>query len=154
MAADCIALNDGSRILLNDGTSCILLNVQTGTDIVGTHAVPLVGPRPQQLIPVEFSFWLKSCLITKTGMRFCIKSPLLRQIESSIKIKSSLLREVTQSFKVKSTILVREKIKIFIQSTILTHESWKVMGVLANTKNKKLKKVLLRKLREFLDEDG
>ena len=154
--ADCIVQNDGSLILLNDGSSCILLNEQVavvGVDIVGTHPVPFIGARAEQLIPVEFSFWLKSCLIAKTGMKFCIKSPLLKQTASSIKIKSSLLREIAQSFKIKSTTLVKEKVKIFIESALLVKESAK-MGMFANIKNPKLKKVLLRKLREFLDEDG
>jgi len=55
--ADCIIKNDDGLILLNDGTSCILLNEQvaaTGVIIDGTHATQLIGPRVGRLFFVVF----------------------------------------------------------------------------------------------------
>jgi len=56
---DSILLNDGSSFLvLNDGSSTILLNAhEAGINIRGRQAGQQVG-RPQQLIPVEFTFQL------------------------------------------------------------------------------------------------
>lgn len=155
--ADCIVQNDGtSLILLNDGTSCILLNEQptdVGVKIEGTHPTPLIGPRPEQLIPVEFTFLLKSCLITITKLRICVRSPLLIFTKSNVKVKAALLTEVIQHYKLKSTLFVKEFVRIRMKSALLIRETVKA-GIFANIKNKKLRKVLLRKLREFLDEDG
>ena len=153
---DCVALNDGTSVfLLNDGTSCILLNTQIeeaqGVTIEGTHAVPLVGPRAEQLLPVEFSFILRSCLITRTKLRICVKSSLTLIIQASLKFKSALLLDAKYHTKIKSATLVREVEKIGIKSTTLVKEVWRT-GIFANAKNKKLKEVLLRKLREMLDD--
>jgi len=155
MAHSVVLLNSGSKVLLNDGTSFVLLNdKEPGVHTVGTHAQPLIGPRPEQLIPVEFSFILKACLITKTLLKICVRSPLLIFTKSNVKVKSALLREVTQHYKLKSAILVKESfIRIRFKSALLIRETVKA-GIFANIKNKKLRKVLLRKLREYLDEDG
>lgn len=154
---DCIALNDGTSVfLLNDGTSCILLNTQieeAGVNIDGVHAVPFIGPRAEQLIPVEFTFLLKACLITLTKLRICVRSPILIFTKSNVKVKSALLMEVVQHYKLKSTLFVKEFIRIRMESALLIRETVKA-GIFANAKNKKLKEVLLRKLKEFLDEDG
>jgi len=155
--ADCIVLNDGSSlILLNDGTSCILLNeqpVDAGVIIEGTHPQPLIGPRAEQLIPVEFTFLIKACLITKTLLKVCVRSPILIFTKSNVKVKSALLTEVIQHYKIKSTLFVKEFIRIRFKSATLVKETVKA-GIFANAKNKKLKEVLLRKLKEFLDEGG
>ena len=158
MADDnCISKNDDGLILLNDGSSCILLNTQIeevggGVVIEGTHATPLIGPRAEQLIPVEFSFILKACLITKTLLRICVKSPILIFTKANVKVKSAILNEVTQHYKFKSTLFVKEFIRIKMKSATLVRETVKA-GIFANAKNKKLKEVLLRKLKEYL-EDG
>lgn len=155
--ADCIIKNDDGLILLNDGTSCILLNaapvVGGGVTLEGVHAVPLIGARGLQLIPVEFTFWLRAGLLIKVGFKFRLISTLLRVIQSNIKLKSSLLVESASSLKIKSALLIeciREKIGI--KSLILTKtRSTFILG--SKTENKKLKKVLLRKLREYMEDD-
>jgi len=155
--ADCVALNDGtSLVVLNDGTSCVLLNTdvgEAGVQITGTHATQLIGPRAARQDPVEFTFWLKSELIVKVMYRFQLLSTLLRVIQSNIKLKSILLIEISNSLKLKSMLIkpVWERIKF--QSSLLTKtKSSFILG--SKTENKKLKKALLRKLREYLEEDG
>ena len=153
--ADCWQLEDGSgNWLLEDGSGCWLLETQApGIQIEGTHAQPLIGPRAEQLIPMEFSFILKACLITKTLLRICITSPILIFTKSNVKVKSAILREVIQHYKLKSTLIVKEFIRIKMKSALLVRETMKAR-IFAKSSNKKLKQVLLRKLREFLDEDG
>ena len=155
---DCIALNDGTSVfLLNDGTSCILLNTQIeeavpGFTISGQHAGIALFGRPEQLIPVEFTFKLISCLITKTGIKICVRSTIIRTTKISSKLKSALLLESKLHLRFKSATIVKEVEKIGIKGAILIKEAWK-SGIFANAKNKKLKEVLLRKLREMLDND-
>ncbi len=152
---DSVLLNAGigQVVLLNNGTH-VLLNIHVpGVKIINQHATPLIGPRAEQLIPVEFSFILRACLITKTLLRICITSPLLIFTKSNVKVKSAILREVTQHYKLKSTLIVKEFIRIKVKSALLIRETVKAR-IFAKAKNKKLKEVLLRKLREFLDEDG
>ncbi len=170
---DCLLLNtsNGGReyLLLNLGSqSCLLLNSQQGgVEIAGRHATPLIGPRALQLIPVEFTFRLKSCLITKIGLKVCAKSTLRVITKSSFKIKSSILNKIKEtygikastlikerftSFKVKSNTLVLKKVQAGLFANVNTKN--KIETSLTKHKNKKKKEFLLRKLKEMLDEDG
>ena len=155
--ADSILMNDGSSFILRNDGGQILLNAHVavgGVDIVGTHAVPLVVRRGLQLIPVEFTFWLKSCIIINIAAQMRFKSTLICPTKSSIKLKASLLVESVSSLKLKSSLLIEcIRNKFRIQSPLLT-QSRSTFLFRSETKNKKLKKVLLRKLKEFLDEDG
>ena len=126
--------------------------VTAGVQIEGIHAVPLVGRRAELLIPVEFMFRLKSELIVQVVYRFKLLSTLIREIYSNIKLKSPLLIETFNSLKLKSSLLVEcihEKIKL--QSTLLT--KYNVHSYSPGIEKKKLKEVLLRKLKEMVDDD-
>ena len=139
----------------------------TGLTLSGTHATQAfyTGPKAEQLIPIEFIFKIKSCLITKTKMRICTKSALRTPIRFSAKFKSVLLSEVKTPLKVKSTLLqVRENVKLFLTSTLIIREDYKI-GLFANVKDKalrkklaknyknnKVKEFLLRRLKDMLDD--
>jgi len=129
----------------------------TGLTLSGTHATQAfyTGGRQEQLITVEFIFKLKSCLITKTGLRICAKSALRLPTKLSTKLKSVLLSEIKSPYKIKSTLLqVKENVKIFLTSTLIVKENYKI-GVFANVKDKTLRKKLSKKyknnkIKEFL----
>jgi len=153
MADNLLEINDaGDTLEINDAGDQLLISVEVvgGVDIVGVHAVPL--QRVLQLIPVEFTFWLKSALIVKVEYRFTLISTLLTELYASIKLKSPLLIEVFNSLKLKSLLIkpIWERIKL--QSTLVT-KSESLFAIESKTKNKKLKKVLLKKLREYLEDD-
>ena len=64
---DSLLKNDNGFIVLNDGTSQILLNAHTavsGVTIEGTHAT-IIKKRRTKLINVEFTFWLISSLVKR-----------------------------------------------------------------------------------------
>jgi len=69
-----VLLNDGSNLLLNDGSK-VLLNSQ-GVDIIGTHPTPAlaVRPRGRQLIPVEFTFWIRAFLKLDVFWKVSVRS--------------------------------------------------------------------------------
>jgi len=80
--ADCLGKNDGGLFLLNDGTSCILLNSQTsGVQIEGQHGTASVLriPRRQKLINVFFTFQLISRLTHKTEIQILDFARLLKK---------------------------------------------------------------------------
>jgi len=63
-----LLLNTGDKVLLNDGTSNVLLNVQdaqTGITISGTHASIQTQNRPEVILQVEFSFRIKAGIIAQ-----------------------------------------------------------------------------------------
>jgi len=160
--------NDGGFFLLNDGIGCILLNTDTGGVIIkNQHATPLVGRRGQQLITVEFTFILKSCLITKAKIRVCMRSTLRAVTKTNVKVKSFLLSKFKESFAITSHLLrVQQFNTVKLKASTLVIREAKI-GLFANTKNKNMKKViltkfkkkklkelLLRRLKEELDKDG
>jgi len=162
LADSFVLLNDGtSFVLLNDGVSkVILLDVAaptTGLKLEGTHPTQAIfGTRPEMLIPVEFSFKLISCLITKTGFRVCIQSVLRIPTKVNVKVKSLLIVTLKETFKVKSALL-RESVRFntIWKSALVIRESTRI-GLFSTTsinKAKKLKELLKRKLKEML-EDG
>ena len=151
---DSVLLNSGIGrvVLLNDGTHVLLNTEGIGLKIQHQHATPLIGPRPEQLIHVEFIFLLKSCIITLAKLRICVISPLIRDVKSNLEIKSAILTETIKHFKLKSTILAKELIKIRMESALITKEKLQA-ALFATPKNSKLKEVLLRKLKDLLDND-
>ncbi len=155
-----VLLNDGtSFVLLNDGSSKVILNGAVvpaiGLTISGTHATQaFYGARPEQLIPVEFTFRIKSCLITLSGTRVCVKAALRILTKASMRIKSLLIVEVKNSVKIKSSLLLRkQKFTMKLDASHLVPENYRI-GLFANTdisKRKKIKEFLLRKLKEMSD---
>lgn len=161
MANDKLLLNDGSSfVLLNDGTSVVLLNSEVGVGgltLSGTHAgVALIGPRPEQLIPTEFTFRLKSCLITNTGFRICVKSTLEVLTKINTKLKSLLIVETHKNIKIKANRTVKtDGYKIELKSTIWAKPMART-GLFSNTeksKKNKVKELLLRRLREMMEDE-
>jgi len=153
MADNLLEINDaGDTLEINNAGDQLLISVEVvgGVDIVGVHAVPFRAVL--QLIPVEFTFWLQSTLIVKTLYRFTLLSTLIKTLESTIKLKSPLLIEVFNSLKLKSLLIkpIWERIKL--QSLLVT-KTKSIFALESKTKNKKLKKVLLKKLREYLEDD-
>jgi len=152
---DCIIKNDDGLILLNDGTSCILLNEQVveGVVIEGTHATQLIAPRAGRLDFVEFTFWLNAGIIYKIIHQSRLVSILIREIISNLKLKSSLLIGINFPYKIKSTLIAETKqTKIYLESYVTKQISDSfILG--SNTINEKLKKVFLRKLLEDIDKD-
>jgi len=149
-----------SVVLLNDGTSVVLLNngnqvllnaegITHGVDIVGTHPTPMVFRRGEQLLDVEFTFWINAALLIKTYTTFRAFACILRNVGSNVKVKSCLRRNVESSAKIKSGLLREQKSdKINIKSHTIPSKD------LEKFKDKaKLKKVLLRKLREIMEDD-
>jgi len=154
---DCWELEDSSgRWELEDGSGCWLLELQPtagGVQIVGQHATQLIGPRAARLDPVEFTFQLKACTITLTKLRVCVKSTLITESLSHLKLKALLIVESQSSSKLKAAILVRIiESTVKIQSNILTKISHTFM-VGSKTRTENLKKALLKKLREMMEDD-
>ena len=150
MVGECVQKNDGDLVLLNDGSSCILYNLQVGITLVGTHPTPMLFRRGEQLIDVEFTFWLRAALLIKTYTTIRAFGCLIRNLASHIKIKSCLRRSVESSSKVKSALLKESSSrKINVSADTIPSKN------IEHFKNKvNLKKVLLRKLKEMMDEDG
>jgi len=153
--ADCIIKNDVGLILLNDGTSCILLNEQVpgGVTIEGTHATQLIAPRAARLDFVEFTFWIKAGIIFQIAGQTRIISSLIRESILSLKIKSPLLIETQFPHKLKSTLITNiRKTKISLEAYLLT-KTFSLFVLGSKTTHEKLKKVFLRKLLEDIDKD-
>jgi hypothetical protein len=158
--ADCWELEDGSgRWELEDGTGCWLLEddgAQAGIIIQNTHASPrLVIRRQKQLIPVEFSFILKAGLIRSLWTQFQIQANIIVESVSKIPLKAGLLLETYSFLQLRanttiSTISEKVNLKAGIIIPIKEHS----INLISNIKNPKIKKVLLSKLKELLDEDG
>ena len=169
--ADKLLLNDGSSfVLLNDGTSVVLLNgapvAAVGLTISGTHAVPMIG-KGEQLIPVEFTFLLKACILTKFKNIFRLKCPIKVEVKSNCKLKSNLLVESRSPFRFKASLLLKsisEKVEILATLPILNA----VANILATREQKidrehwdsiqeaekaKLRRSLLGKLLDDLNDD-
>lgn len=152
-----------SRVLLNDGTSAVLLNsgdyvllnagVSAGGVVIsGTHATPLISRRGSVDIDVDFTFWLKSCIVARIKNIVKIVCPLLKTESSNFKVKSPLLVENHGSLKIKSTILYKILERVVIKSTHIKpiRETFLIVGI---TKTEKLRKALLRKLQEYLNNE-
>jgi len=152
--ADCIIKNDDGLILLNDGTSCILLNEQVpGVEIIGTHATQLIAPRAGRLDFVEFTFLIKAGIIFQIRSQSKLISVLIREAISHLKLKSSLLIGINFPYKIKSTLIAEAKqTKIYLESYVIKQISDSFI-LSSNTINEKLKKVFLRKLLEDIDKD-
>ena len=162
---------NGDQIQLEQQSNSFLI-LETDDD-VGIHLVGqphptqafYTGPKAEQLIPIEFIFKIKSCLITKTKVRICTKSALRLPVKTSSKLKSVLLSEVKSPYKMKSTLLmVKENVKLFLTSTLIVKENYKI-GLFANVMDKtlrkklskkyktnKIKEFLLRRLKDMLDD--
>ena len=122
--ADKLLLNDGSSfVLLNDGTSVVLLNgpVAVGFTLSGQHATPLIGARPEQLIPVSFTFMLKAGIIFQLKTKLKVISVILHEIKSHFKLKAPLIVETKSPFKFKSTLLqpISNEESLRLRSTLL-----------------------------------
>jgi len=171
MADSFVLLNDGSSfVLLNDGSSKVLLldaaAASVGLTISGTHAVPMIG-KGLQLIPVEFTFLLKACILYKFQSITRIKCPIRVEVKSNIKLKSSLLVESRSPFEFKASLLLKslsEKIEVLATLPILNA----VANILATREQKKsreywdsvqeaekakLRRSLLSKLFDELNDD-
>ncbi len=89
---DNVELNDGTPALLNNG-STILLNMP-GLHLIGHHPTQaFFRARPEQLIPVKFTFTLLAGIILRTVETFRISSTMLRESRIAYKIKSLLIKE-------------------------------------------------------------
>ncbi len=161
---------NGHQIQLERQANAFII-LETGDDIglhlTGQkHSSVMIGPSPQQLIPVEFTFRLLSCLISGTGFKICVRAGIKAYVKSSVKVKSALLRKFKESFAIKSSILLRERFNtIKFKSSTLVLDNTK-LGIFANTQRKDMKKellsrfdakkkkeFLLRKLKELLDSE-
>jgi len=152
--ADCIIKNDDGLILLNDGSSCILLNEQVpGVIIEQTHATQLIAPRAARLDFVEFTFWIKAGIIYQIVYQLRLLADLIRESILSLKIKSPLLIETKFPHKLKSTLITNiRKTKISLEAYLLT-KTFSLFVLGSKTTHEKLKKVFLRKLLEDIDKD-
>jgi len=105
--ADCIVKNDGGLILLNDGSSCILLN-DPQVIIAGIHATQQTIQRrrkTQQLIPVEFSFQI----IARTIPRIIIHLVAIGKILSP---KGNYTENLRDSFRLQITDMKTTLVKL------------------------------------------
>ena len=168
--ADKLLLNDGSSfVLLNDGTSVVLLNgapvAAIGLTLSGTHALPMIG-KGEQLIPVEFTFLLKACILYKFQSVFTIKCPIKVEVKSNIKLKSVLLVESKSPFAFKSSILntVSEKIELLASLSMVNvltniirkevkNDDQEKHDAVQEAERKKIMKLLLDKLSESIKDD-
>jgi len=154
-----VLLNDGtSFVLLNDGSKVILNGEPVGGfTLSGTHATQAYfKARPEQLITVEFTFRLISCLITRQGLKICIKAALNVPVKMNVKVKSLLIQTIKESVKLKSGLLqpIKKLNTAWKASTVRT-EKYRI-GMFSNTslsKKKKLKELLLRRLKEMMDNE-
>ena len=136
MANDKLLLNDGSSfVLLNDGTSVVLLNSETGAvggfTLSGTHSgVSLIGPRPKQEIPVEFTFLIRADILKLLKNQIRLIAFVRKEVKSVLKLKAEILKPVEEHFHIKANILKKLKplgykieentIKLKSRSTIKT----------------------------------
>ena len=82
---DSILLNNGSFVLLNDGSSHVLLNEHLGVTTQGTHATQKTFPK-KRLVNVQFKFWLKANLLEKAIIQ-------LHSIENRISRKGAIIKK-------------------------------------------------------------
>ncbi len=159
--ASYLLLEDGNQIELEStSNSFLILESSESTGIILTgqpHPTQAfyTGPRAEQLIPIEFTFRLISCLITLSKIKICVKSALNLITKFSSKLKSGLLLESKNILKVKGTILFKERCDLKIRSSTLIKANFKA-GVFSDTKKpvkkenpNKVKELLLKKLREM-----
>ena len=130
-----------------------------GVTISGTHATPLIvtgvfDKLPEQLISVEFVFWLTATTIQKVQEKFKLLSTLLKNSISKRRLKSTILTESRTSFKVKSPMLVLRESIFKINSAIITAPNKSPTYIFnAGIKNKKARELLLRKLSEIIEDE-
>ena len=155
---------NGDQLQLEQQSNSFLIletDDDTGIHLTGQpHATQALytGERREQLITTEFTFRLRSCLIARTGIKICFRSALNIAIKTNAKIKSALIADARNVFKVKAALLFKkESFKSQFKATNLTPINYKA-GLFANVKNieskrrsKKIKKLLLKKLKELYD---
>ena len=98
-----ILLNNGDNILLNDGTSQLLLNVCPEIELVTFNGG---GSKRKlhlkQIQPVYLSIPMYSGLTAHQKVQFKAKSRLKTQLNTYIVVKSSLIDKVKGIFNIKS----------------------------------------------------
>ena len=101
--ADCVVKNDGGLILLNDGSSCILLNeVEIEAPDVDAEAPYYPLRKKKQPIKqiVECGFEIHGTLRKKLKSIFKTKGSLKRIIAERIQTQGSLKQKVTESIRI------------------------------------------------------
>ncbi len=137
---------------VTEAINTVVAVAATGVNIVGTHAVPMIG-RGERFIDVEYTFILKSCLVKAVAGQARFRSTIICPTGITAKLKSALTISFESQYRFKSASLIESRShKSNLVSAILTKLDTTVI-LKGNTVNEKLKKVLLRKLKEMLDEE-
>ena len=95
--ADCVLLNDGSKVLLNDGSSCVLLN---GPDVDAEAPFYPLRKKQQRKVRVELSFEVKGTARTKLKYSFEIKGKLKQILAERFDLNGGLKVKVTRSMRI------------------------------------------------------
>jgi len=145
--------------LYNGGAGLELSTSDDNFTLSGTHAtqalykkkkkrqpLPVIGPRREQLIPVEFSLIAKSTLVRKPIETIKLTSTLVRDSISKIHLKLPLLVEIKDK-------------RIGMEATLLKQVTDSLIKVKAETlpcltvKNDKIKAFLLEKIEELIGNE-
>jgi len=111
----------------------------------GTHATQaFFTARPEQLIPIEFTFIIRAGIIAKFKETFTVQSTLLEKSQLKIELKLPILVKTRTNYEVYGYII--EKVR--------SEKSYlKAFYIPAlYTKNERVKKLLLEKLTEGIDD--
>jgi len=133
-------MTDGvfNRTIFNDS----IFNIHAGLLLIGTHPTQaFFTGRPQQLIPVEFTFILKAGIIVKFTETFEVKSALLENSLLNIKVKSPILVKTRTDYEVYGYIIEKTRSKFCLKASYIPA---------ITIKNEKIKKLLLEKLTESI----
>ncbi len=167
--ADSVLLNtsDNSNsqvVLLNTGKHVLLNTHIPGLHIINKHATELIGPKPEQLIPVEFTFRIIATTIraiesrlkiqanltikTKTE-RYGFLSVLIKPVRESVKVKGLLVRNIQTKFKLRSPLLKFYTISVNKPKRDVYEKRKQVQ----ESEQKNLKNALSKLLKNVLEDD-
>ena len=117
-----------------------------GLTLSGRHAGVLVGPRPRQEIPVEFTFLIRADILKLLRTQIRLISSIRKEIKSVIKVKAEVLKTVEEHFHIKANILKKlQPLGYKIEENTIKLKS--------RTTIKTIKKLLLKKLREMMEDE-
>ena len=104
----------------------------------------LVGPRREQLIPLEFTFLTKSTVVRFPKETMKMKSTLVRKESANLNLKSTLTRTVSGKIHMASILLAKAEYLLKLEGKTLKSYS---------ARTDVIKEFLLRKLGEINDND-
>ena len=123
----------------------------------------MIGPKVEQLIPLEFTFRLLAGIILKIKTKMGVISTILRRAESKYKFKAPLMRESISPYKFKANLLTKVKETFKMRSPLLKYytisvnkpknQMYENRKKLEESQKKNLKNALGKLLKGVLEDD-